>query len=221
MSDAAAPVVIIGTGGHARVIARLLALAGRPVAGLLDRRSADPDERIGGHAVVGTFTEWPTWAARGVAMALALGDNAERADWHARLSAAGVPVIGVRHPSAIVEADAQVAADAVVCAGAIIGTAATIEADVLINTGAIVEHECRVAAHAHVASGVRLAGRVQVGCGAFVGAGAVVRDGVRIGAGAIIGAGAVVLRDVPAGVVVVGVPAAPRPDLSSPWPVAA
>ncbi|WP_276567333.1 hypothetical protein [Actinomyces ruminis] len=41
----------------------------------------------------------------------------------------------------------------------------------------------------------------------WIGAGAVVCPGVSIGVGAIVAAGAVVARDVPAGVVVGGVPA--------------
>jgi maltose O-acetyltransferase len=40
-----------------------------------------------------------------------------------------------------------------------------------------------------------------------IGSGAVVIQGVRVGAGTTVGAGAVVVRDLPAGVTVVGVPA--------------
>jgi acetyltransferase-like isoleucine patch superfamily enzyme len=43
--------------------------------------------------------------------------------------------------------------------------------------------------------------------GVWLGAGAVITDGIRIGRSAVVGAGAVVTRDVPAGTVVVGVPA--------------
>jgi acetyltransferase-like isoleucine patch superfamily enzyme len=42
-----------------------------------------------------------------------------------------------------------------------------------------------------------------------VGAGATIRQGIEIGAGAMVGAGAVVVRNVPAGVTVVGIPARP------------
>jgi len=50
-----------------------------------------------------------------------------------------------------------------------------------------------------------------IGDGAFVGSGAMLVAPLEIGAGAIIGAGSVVTHDVPAGAVVYGVPARPRP----------
>lgn len=49
--------------------------------------------------------------------------------------------------------------------------------------------------------------RVVVGRGVWFGANVTVLPGVRIGDGAVVGAGAVVTKDVPAGAVVVGVPA--------------
>lgn len=52
---------------------------------------------------------------------------------------------------------------------------------------------------------------VEIGRNVWVGSHAVILPGVKIGDNAVIGAGAVVTRDVAAGTVVTGIPAAPRP----------
>lgn len=58
-------------------------------------------------------------------------------------------------------------------------------------------------------SGSLVSKPVEIGRNVWIGAHAVILPGIRIGNGAIIGAGAVVTRDVAAGSVVTGVPAAP------------
>ena len=68
-----------------------------------------------------------------------------------------------------------------------------------------------IEAHAHVAPGAVLSGGVHVGVRAHVGAGATVIQGVHIGYDSVVGAGAVVLSDVPESCTVVGVPARPIP----------
>jgi len=54
----------------------------------------------------------------------------------------------------------------------------------------------------------------EIGDRCLIGMGAILLEGVKIGAGSIVGAGAVVTKDVPAGVVVAGVPAKVLRELS-------
>ncbi|MEE3717280.1 gamma carbonic anhydrase family protein [Tumidithrix elongata RA019] len=55
---------------------------------------------------------------------------------------------------------------------------------------------------------------LEIGRGSLIGIGAIILEGVKVGAGSIVGAGAVVTKDVPAGVVVAGVPAKVMRSLS-------
>jgi sugar O-acyltransferase (sialic acid O-acetyltransferase NeuD family) len=124
-----------------------------------------------------------------------------------RLRAEGWAVRGVRHPSVIVSASANVADDAQLMARAVIQPMAQIGEGAIINTAAVIEHDARVGAYSHVSIGAILCGEVGIGARAHIGAGAVVRQGITLGDDVIVGAGAVVVRNQQGPAVLIGVPA--------------
>lgn len=203
-------VVIIGAGGHGRVVRDILRAAGRDrVVGFLD---ADPGligQTIADVPVLGPGNLLGRLRSeRGVRGAIvAIGDNRVRRRYLDEIVAAGLEPISALHPSAILSPNVKVGRNVVICAGAIVATDSTIGDSVIVNTGAQVDHECAISAGVHLAPASALAGRVNVGGDAFVGLGARVIQCLTIGEGAVVGAGAVVIRDVPAGARVVGVPA--------------
>lgn len=137
------------------------------------------------------------------------GNNGPRMRLFEQALKTGLRAISVIHPRAFISEKATTGEGAQILAGSIVNTGAVLGKNVLVNTGAIVEHHCNLGDHVHVASGATLAGTVTVGREAHIGAGAVVRQGITIGERAVIGAGAVVVKNVEAGIVVAGVPAAP------------
>lgn len=100
--------------------------------------------------------------------------------------------------------DAWVGHQVLICAGSkvSIGSRVDIGPRVYIGTGT---HE--IAAGSPRVAGRGLNKNVRIGDGAWLGVACVVMPGVTIGAGAVVAAGAVVTEDVPAQVVVAGVPA--------------
>jgi sugar O-acyltransferase (sialic acid O-acetyltransferase NeuD family) len=140
------------------------------------------------------------------ALCFGIGDNAVRAHLMAQLwpSIACPPVI---HPSAVVATDVVLEDGTFIGARAVVNPSARIGWGTIINTGAIVEHDVQVGRCVHVSPAACLAGGVRVGDRTHIALGAIVLDDIVIGEDSIVGAGAVVRRNVPSGVVVVGVPA--------------
>lgn len=202
-------VVVIGAGGHAKVVISTLRAAGHEVAAVFDDDPAKWGTRVLGVEVVGgvgAIAEHPY--AHGV---VAIGDNRVR---RAVAGKVGLRWVTAVHPGAHVDASAAIGPGSVVFAGAVVQPGAVIGGHVVVNTGVIVEHDCALGDFSQAASGTTLAGGVQVGEGAMLGVGTAVIPGVRIGPWATVGAGSVVVRDLPGGVVAYGVPARPRPGRS-------
>jgi UDP-perosamine 4-acetyltransferase len=204
--------VIIGAGGHAKVVLEACRAAGLAVLGLVDPGQAGgPAGRtVLGAPLLGDEAILPALRHQGVAGAVvAIGDNAVRQALGARLAGMGFSLPAVVHPAALISPSARLGAGVVVLARAVLGAASLLDDLALINTGAIVEHDNHIGAAAHVAPGCALAGDVWVGERALVGIGSAVRPGIRIGADAVVGAGAAVVAAVAAGQRVGGVPARP------------
>jgi sugar O-acyltransferase (sialic acid O-acetyltransferase NeuD family) len=203
------PVLILGAGGHAKVVLSILQACRREAAAVVGRL---PD-RTNGFGEVPVIPDDDEALARakdaGLSFIVAIGDNQTRRVLYERFLSEGVPASSAVHPAAVVASGAEYGSGNMVGAMAVVGPAARVGANTVINTGAIVEHDCVIGDHVHVAPGVRMGGQVSVGDGALVGMGAVLLPGVQVGPAAVIGAGAVVLRDVPAGETLVGVPAKP------------
>jgi len=202
-------IIIIGAGGHGRVVLDILRAAGlyHPV-GFLDANPHLHGRRVDGLPVLGDLNILDTLRAKAVEAAIiAIGDNGVRREYAGILDQSKLILINAIHPSANLASTCTIGKNVVIAAGSVVCAHCQIGNSVILNTGCIVDHESIVGTAAHICPGARLAGRVTVGSGAFIGIGATVIQTIRIGADAVVGAGAVVIRDVPAGATVVGVPA--------------
>jgi sugar O-acyltransferase (sialic acid O-acetyltransferase NeuD family) len=207
-----AALLLLGAGGHARVVAETALATGRfsRIAFLDDRCSGPaqlPDQL--GWPVIGPFAAAldPQVRQQFPAALVAIGNAAVRLQWLPRLGAAGYLLPVVIHPTAWMSPSAQIGIGSVVFAQAAIQAQAVIGSGAILNTGCSVDHDAQLGDGVHICPGARLAGEVQVGDRSWIGIGASVTQQILIGADVTVGAGAAVVRDLPDGVTAVGVPA--------------
>jgi len=199
-------VVVLGAGGHAKVIMRVLELLDYHILGVYDDDPGKHGQLILGYAVRGSLDD--ALKADSKNAVLAIGDNVTR--WRVAERFPDMQWITAIHPNAWFDPSVSIGMGTVIFAGAVIQADTVIGKHAIINTCASVDHDCVLGDFTHIAPGAHLAGQVTVGAGGFVGIGAVAIPGRRIGDWAVIGAGGVVVRDVPDHVIAVGAPARPR-----------
>ena len=200
--------LMVGGGGHARVLQELLTEAGHDLAGYV----APSDSGLLLEGALQRYTDEQVLALNPEEFLLingigSSGDLSLRASVFVKFKAAGFNFLQLVARTAHVSDSAAVTEGVQVMHMAVVHTDAKIDDNTIVNTGAIVEHHNVIGAHCHISIGAVLAGNVTVGNLTHIGANATVLQGVKIGSNCIIGAGAVVLNDVPDDHFAVGVPA--------------
>jgi sugar O-acyltransferase (sialic acid O-acetyltransferase NeuD family) len=202
------PVIVIGGGGHAKVLVSALLLCRRNILGFVDLNPTAPP--LLGIRCLGSDAEVLLHVPGDVRLVNGVGSTestAIRRDVYERFTRERYCFATVIHPSAIVAPEVQIEDGVQIMAGAVLQSGSSVGSNAIVNTGAIIDHDCVVGAHAHIAPGAVLSGGVRVDSGAHIGTGARIIQGVSIGAASVVGAGAVVIKDVSPGVTTVGVPA--------------
>lgn len=194
-------VIIIGAGGHARVIADIVRCRQDRLLGFLDDHAKSGTEEI---PVLGTVKDYVNYPD--ACFVIGIGNAAVRRKIAKEIK--GVQWYTAIHPAAVVsEMKVSIGPGTAVMAGAVINPGAAIGEHCIINTAAVVEHDNVIGDFAHISVGAKLAGTVTVGPDTWVGIGAVVSNNLSICGGSFIGAGAVVVKSIPEPGTYMGVPA--------------
>lgn len=203
-------IIVLGGGGHAKVLIDALHRQGHQVLGITDLNVRDNSPSVLGVPILGGDDIVLQYPRDRIELVNALGSVSsvsKRQQLFEKFKRSGYHFLSVIHPGAIVAADAQLSEGVQIMAGAVIQAGASIGENTIVNTRAVVEHDCKIAAHVHLAPGVVLSGSVKIGQGSHIGTGATVIQEIQIGMNSLVGAGAVVVRDIPPDTKVLGIPA--------------
>lgn len=206
------PVIVIGAGGHAKVLLEALLLCNATVLGLTDSDPAKHGSYVLGLPVLGDDSVLKDHHPANIMLVNGIGSVRRpelRREIFEMCRELDLCFQSVVHPSAFVSENALIGEGAQIMAGAVVQSGVVLGEDSIVNTGAVVDHDVVIGKHCHIAPGATLSGLVKLEDEVHVGTGASVIQGISIGKGAVVGAGAAVIADVPADITVAGVPARP------------
>lgn len=193
--------VIIGAGGHGRVIADIALKNGyADICFVDDNMSGSVMEIpiVGDSRCIAGLNDGKTDFVIGI------GDNTTRKMIAERYDINWATLV---HPSAQIAMHTTVGGGTVIMANAAVNICATVGKHCIVNTGAVVEHDNIVEDYVHISPNAALGGTVRIGALTHIGIGATVKNNVSVCSNCIIGAGAVVVKSISESGLYVGVPA--------------
>jgi len=198
--------VIIGSGGHGRVVADYAELLGhyKEIAFLDD--SFGKNNSNGKWLVIGASNSWKEHISDSDFI-VAFSRNIDRALMLNVLTNADASIINIIHPRAVISKNVILGLGITIFANAVVNIGTQLSDGCIINTAATIDHDCFIGPCAHISPGVHLAGGVCVGKNSWLGIGSSVIEGVHLAENIQVAAGAVVIKAEQSNALYMGVPA--------------
>lgn len=191
-------IVVIGGGGHAKVLIGVLKKSMWEILGYTDAHDRGDIlgiPHIGDDGVLPEFLRKHEHCRAAVGLGK-VDISSARNRLQQENQALGFVFPTIVSPAAVVNEEVELGPGTVVFDGAVVNSGAVIGKGCILNTSSTVEHDCRLGDNVHVAPGAVLSGGVTIGTDSMIGAGAVIIQGVTVCEGCLIGAGAIVLKDI-------------------------
>ncbi|MDQ0156908.1 acetyltransferase [Robertmurraya andreesenii] len=201
------PVIIIGNGGHSRVLIDTLLLHERRIIGYtapVEEENPYNLAYIGNDQVILRFSPEEVELVNAIG---SISDTSLREKLFTEFKSQGYFFSSVIHPSAIIASTVKLGEGIQILAGVVIQPFVKVDDNTIVNTSATIDHDCYIGKHCHIAPGCILSGSVNIDEGTHIGTGSTIIQNIRIGKKVLIGAGSLVIKDVLDNKVVYGTPA--------------
>lgn len=193
--------LVLGAGGHAKVIIDILKTTGNnEIIAFDDKKKGG---KILGVDIVGAIEDAKGYIEENKIIA-GIGDNFLRE----KIVKEIVGNYGIAiHSSAIIGEEVSIGNGTVIMANAVINSGAHIGEHSIVNTGATIDHDCWIGDYVHISPGVHLGGNVRIEKLSWIGLGSNIKNNISIGEKVIVGAGSVVVNNLVEEGVYYGTPA--------------
>ena len=187
MKNSEKPLIVLGGGGHARVLISALKQNGCSILGITDPDINKHGSYLEGISVIGDDSILSRYAVGDILLVNGRGSvkgTHERRLLFENFKRKGFSFAQVIHPAAVISPGIVLGEGVQVMAGAVIQPGCDIGENSLVNTKASIDHDCKIGMM-HTLPG-SISGNVTVDDNVHLGCGATVIHGIRIGEGSII-----------------------------------
>lgn len=201
------PIIIIGGGGHASVLAEVLLEQNRNILGFVAPSICQKRQVFNGlrhfkcDKEINDFNPEDVKLVNGIGL---ISKSKLRQQLASSYRSKGFKFETVIDDTARVSKFVKLFEGIQILANATIQTGSSIGRDSIINSAAIVEHDAVIGNSVHIAPGATIAGGVSIGEDSFIGAQAVVKESISIGESVVVGAGITVLENLKSDIIYVG-----------------
>lgn len=195
-------VIIIGAGGHAKVIADIILNSGDKVVGFLDDK-LKKNEYVLGLPILGKIDNLSEYNEHFVV--IGIGSNYIRKKISEKFP--DIKYYTAIHPTATIGLNVTIGEGTVIMGNAVINTSSNVGRHCIINTGSLIEHDNTLEDYVHISPNATLGGTVFVGALTHIGLGASVRNNIFITGNCVIGVGSVVVDSIKEKGIYMGIPA--------------
>ena len=144
--------IIIGMGGHGKVIEEIAHLNHYTKIGFLD----DAENTL----TLGKTSDFIKYIDNSDFI-VGIGNSLVRQRIQVMLQESNANIVTLFHPNSIISPNVNIGKGTIVMAGAIINTNTQIGDGVILNTNCSVDHDCTIESFSHISVGARICGTVQ------------------------------------------------------------
>lgn len=199
------PIVMIGGGGHASVLAEILLSQGREILAVITPEDISQRSIFQGITLLKKDEDILQFDKKKILLVNGIGmmpKSGLKKKINKYFLALGYQFETVIADNAFISSNTIIESGAQILSYVIINSGVKIGAHSIINTASLVEHDCEVGLYNHLAPRCVLCGQVKTGNDVFIGANATVINNISIGDNCIIGAGYTVRKDIKKGILV-------------------
>lgn len=204
-------VIVIGSGGHAKIIIDILHETGKVDIIGLTSNDLPEGSLFQGYPVLGNDSVLPHHkSGNSVYAVMGVGgyrNNVTRTNLFMKIKNTGFIFLNAIHPRSYISKMSTLGEGVTVFPGAVINAGVTIGNNVIIATNSSIDHDSSIENNVLISAGVTVGASARICEGALMALGSKVISGMTIGANSLIAAGAVVVSNIGDNKTVFGLPA--------------